>query len=101
MKIEKLLESVLIEGAGQGDVVFMATPAGMSAADYVKFAEAFKSHAQSIRKSDAYFPRCIVLPPGVSIEVARAQIEDRIEVAGTTCSAPLIGMSPDAGCPHG
>lgn len=98
MEIKELLESVQIEGAGNGDVVFISTAPGMSGADFVKFAEAFRSHADNIRATDTYFPSCIVLPPGVTVEVARAEIEDRVEVSSNLLlSGEIQAASPDAG----
>ncbi len=91
MEINEILEAVKIEGAQNGDMVFIEVAESMSAQDFVKFGAAFRAHADGLR-ADGYFPRCIILPPGVKAEVARTQAQDRIEIQPT----PL-----DAGFPHG
>jgi hypothetical protein len=80
MEINDLLEQVHIEGAGHGDVVFIVTPPEMVSDAFVKFAGALREHVERIRSDGDYFPRCIVMPPGVTIEVARAQSQDRFEI---------------------
>ncbi|MFM0060029.1 hypothetical protein PQR64_30800 [Paraburkholderia phytofirmans] len=91
MELKELMEAIEIEGAERGDVVFIEVAPDMSYQDFTRFSESFRTHANSIR-SEGFFPRCIILPPGVKAEVARAQAQDRIEIQ----PAPL-----DAGFPHG
>ncbi|MFM0227847.1 hypothetical protein [Paraburkholderia dipogonis] len=102
MEFTELLEQIQIEGAGQGDVVFIVTAPDMQSDAFVKFASALRSHVDRDRADGKYFPRCIVMPPGVAVEVARAQSQDRVEIAG---GASFIGQtlaaSPDDGSPHG
>jgi hypothetical protein len=101
MEFNELLEQVQIEGAGQGDVVFIAMPADMRSDDFVKFANALRSTADRDRADGKFFPRCIVTPPGVTVEVARAQLQDRIEIVGDVTLSGQLAASPDAGVPHG
>ena len=91
MEIKDVLEAIQIEGAGNGDVVFISFPPDAARSDFMQFAKDLGDHAAKLRAGGDYFPRCIVVPPGVTVEVARAQLQDRIEVA----------PSPDAGFPHG
>jgi hypothetical protein len=102
MEIKEILEAVQVEGAGKGDVVFIALAPTLSAADFSKFAEAFGSHANAMREGGEYFPRCIVMPPGVTVEVARAQVPDRIEITSdaVTLTGEVSALSPDPGFPH-
>ena len=103
MDIKEILEAVEIESASGGDVVFISTSPDMSAADFSKFAEAFKSHATAMREAGEYFPRCFIMPPGVIVDIARDQIQDRIEITtdAVTLTGGLRTLSPDAGFPHG
>lgn len=101
MEFKDLLERVEIEGAGDGDVVFIAMPADMRSDDFVKFANALRSTADRDRADGKFFPRCIVVPPGVTVEVARAQTQDRIEIVGDVTLAGELVASPDADFPHG
>jgi hypothetical protein len=95
MKFNGLLEQIQIEGTGEGDVVFVAMPADMRSDDFVKFANALRCTADRDRADGKFFPRCIVLPPGVTVEVARAQAKDRIEVVGSAmCVSELVTESP-------
>lgn len=101
MDIKEILEAVEIEGASGGDVVFISTSPEMSPADFSKFAKAISAHANATREAGEFFPRCFIMPPGVTVDIARAQTEDRIEI--TTDSVARTGdvLSPDAGFPHG
>lgn len=102
MEFKELLEAIEIEGAGEGDVVFIATPADMQSDAFMKFAGALRTHVERDRAEGKYFPRCIVLPPGVTVEVARAQSQDRIEIVGDVgLTGNIRDASPDAGFPHG
>ena len=101
MEFNELLEQIQIEGAGDGDVVFLAMPTDMRGDDFVKFASALRSHVDRDRADGKYFPRCIVMPPGVTVEVARAQPQDRIEIVGDEAITGQLVTRPDAGCPHG
>lgn len=101
MEIKELLEQIQIEGAGEGDVVFIAIPADMRSDDFVKFANALRSTADRDRADGKFFPRCIVTPPGVTAEVARAQLQDRIEIVGDVTLSGQLAAGPDAGFSHG
>ncbi|MFM0163797.1 hypothetical protein PQR39_25720 [Paraburkholderia sediminicola] len=101
MEFNGLLEQIQIEGTGEGDVVFVAMPADMRSDDFVKFANALRSTADRDRADGKFFPRCIVMPPGVTVEVARAQSQDRIEIVGDETLSDQLAASPDAGVPHG
>lgn len=95
MEFKDLLEQVEIEGAGQGDVVFIVTPPDMQSDAFLKFAGALRSHVERDRADGKFFPRCIVMPPGVTVEVARAQPQDRIETVGRVSSVgELVVGSP-------
>lgn len=91
MEFKDLLEQVEIEGAGQGDVVFIEVPDGTTVTEYEQFSNRFREHAKTVR-AEGFFPRCIILPPGFKAEVARAQLQDRIEIRPAAL---------DAGLPHG
>ena len=101
MDIKEILEAVEVEGASGDVVVFISTPPDMSPADFSKFAKTISAHATVTRAAGEFFPRCFIMPPGVAVDIARAQIQDRIEI--TTDSVVLTGnvLSPDAGFPHG
>jgi hypothetical protein len=101
MDIKEILEAIEIEGASGGDVVFISTSPEMSATEFSKFAKAISAHATATREAGEYFPRCFIMPPGVTVDIARAQIQDQIEI--TSDSVALNGdvLSPDAGFPHG
>ncbi|MFM0432413.1 hypothetical protein PQQ75_25605 [Paraburkholderia aspalathi] len=88
MEIKQLLEAVKIEGAESGDMVFIEVADSMSAQDFVKFGEAFREHADSLR-AEGYFPRCIILPPGTRAVVAQRHPADEISIAG---DLSLIGQ---------
>ena len=102
MEFKELLEAVEIEGASEGDVVFITTPADMKSNDFVSFSSALRSHVDRDRADGKFFPRCIVMPPGINVEVARAHLHDRIEIVGNNAIAgDVLAASPDAGFPHG
>lgn len=86
--MEELLEAVKIEGAENGDMVFIEVADSMSAQEFVKFGEAFRAHADGLR-AEGYFPRCIILPPGTRAVVAQRHPADEISIAG---DAAAIGQ---------
>lgn len=101
MEFTKLLEQIQIEGAGQGDVVFIVTSPDMQSDAFLKFASALRSHVDRDRADGKYFPRCIVMPPGVTVEVARAQSQDRSEIVADVTATGQLDASPDASFSHG
>jgi hypothetical protein len=103
MDIKEIIDAVEIEGASGGDVVFISTSPEMSATDFSKFAEAFRSHANATREAGEFFPRCFIMPPGVTVDIARAQTQDQIEITSDalTLACDIGVLSPDAGFPHG
>ena len=100
MEIKELMDAVEIEGAERGDVVFIEVADSMSAQEFVKFSEAFRAHAQTIR-AEGYFPRCIILPPGTRAVVAQRHANDEIVISGDVTVSGQLNASPDAGFPHG
>lgn len=100
MEIKELLDAVRIEGAETGDVVFIEVADSMSAADFGKFGEAFRAHADAIRK-EGYFPRCIILPPGTRAVVAQRHPADEIAIVGGVTVTGQLRTGPDDGFPHG
>jgi hypothetical protein len=100
MEFTEMLEQIQIEGAGQGDVVFIVTPPDMQSDAFLKFANALRSHVDRERADGKYLPRCIVMPPGVTVEVARAQSQDRIEIVTDVTATGQMDASPAAGLPH-
>lgn len=102
MELKDFLEQIEIEGSGQGDVVFIMTPPDMQNDAFAKFASALRTYVDRDRADGKYFPRCIVMPPGVTVEVARARSEDRIEsVVNVVSAGEIHSASPDDGFPHG
>lgn len=100
MEFKQLLDAVQIEGAERGDVVFIEVADSMSAQEFVKFGDAFRAHANSIR-AKGYFPRCIILPPGTRAVVAQRNADDEIAIVGCVTASGQQDASPDAGFPHG
>jgi hypothetical protein len=100
MEFKELLDEIQIEGAGQGDVVFVEVADSMSAQEFVRFGEAFRAHANSIR-ADGFFPRCIILPPGTRAVVAQRKADDEIAIEGDVTASDRLAAIADAGCPHG
>lgn len=93
MELKELLEAVEIEGAERSDVVFIEVSENMSAQEFARFGEAFRTHANSIR-AEGYFPRCIILPPGTRAVVAQRQAVDEIVVSGdVTLSGQLTAIA--------
>lgn len=101
MEIKELVKAVEIEGAERGDVVFIEVADSMSAQEFAKFGEAFRTHANSIR-ADGYFPRCIILPPGTRAVVAQRQPQELVEIGGFKFDADEVkALSPGTVFPRG
>lgn len=100
MEIKEVIEAVRIEGAENGDVVFIEVAGSMSAQDFVKFGKAFRAHADRIR-AEGYFPRSIILPPGTRAVVAQRHASDAIAIEGDVVISGQLATSPDDGSPHG
>ncbi|MDQ7977164.1 hypothetical protein QYH69_07875 [Paraburkholderia sp. SARCC-3016] len=86
MEIKDVLEAIQIEGAASGDVVFISFPPETTRADFERFGKELGSNVAQLRAGGDYFPRCIIVPPGVTVDIARAQVQDRIEIVANSVS---------------
>jgi hypothetical protein len=77
-KIDDLVAAIRVDGAGQGDTVFLTLPAGMLPAEYEAFGKRFKKSVDEIRTKADFFPLCYILPPGVKVAVARRDYTETV-----------------------
>lgn len=81
MNEEQIQDIVKAVEASEGDVVFFTFPDSTSLHAFRTTCEHLRIQADKIRAAGGFFPRCIALPPGVSVEVARAAIAAEQPVA--------------------
>jgi CRISPR/Cas system-associated protein Csm6 len=60
-----------IVAAGKDDVVFISLEPGIQPSAFQKTADAVMAHANEVRAKGEFFPRVLVLPPGMRVDVVR------------------------------